>query len=162
MISHLLQGYHYVLIYNDITPPGSSKDIIMYWYTMISHLLQGYQYVLIYNDITPPPRISLCIDIQWYHTFWLLQGYHYVLIYKDITPPPRISLCIDIKRLSHGWQLVRGLNLQKHHDCSHRSTSTNFGPGLDMTIIYQFLEGAKMGSRCGSHFGQIQDGRHPE
>ena len=58
--------------------------------------------------------------------------------------------------------LVRGLSLQKHHDCSHRSTSTNFGPGLDMTIIYQFLEGAKMGSLCGSHFGQIQDGRHPE
>ena len=28
-----------------------------------------------------------------------------------------------------------------------------------MTIIYQFLEGAKMGSLCGSHFGQIQDGR---
>ena len=59
-------------------------------------------------------------------------------------------------------RIVRGLNLQKHHDCSHRSTSTNFGPGLDMTIIYQFLEGAKMGSLCGSHFGQIQDGRHPE
>ena len=58
--------------------------------------------------------------------------------------------------------LVRGLNLQKHHDCSHRSTSTNFGPGLDMTIIYQFLKGAKMGSLCGSHFGQIQDGHHPE
>ena len=31
-----------------------------------------------------------------------------------------------------------------------------------MTIIYQFLEGAKMGSLCGSRFGQIQDGRHPE
>ena len=58
--------------------------------------------------------------------------------------------------------IVRGLNLQKHHDCSHRSTSTNVGPGLDMTILYQFLEGAKMGSLCGSHFGQIQDGRHPE
>ena len=58
--------------------------------------------------------------------------------------------------------IVRGLNLQKHHDCSHRSTSTNIGPGLDMTIIYQFLEGAKMGSLCGSHFGQIQDGHHPE
>ena len=64
----------------------------------------------------------------------------------------------------HGveWFVVRGLNLQKHHDCSHCSTSTNFGPGLDMTIIYQFLEGAKMGSLCGSHFEQIQDGRHPE
>ena len=24
-----------------------------------------------------------------------------------------------------------------------------------MTIIYQFLEGVKMGSLCGSHFGQI-------
>ena len=47
--------------------------------------------------------------------------------------------------------VVRGLNLQKHHDCSHRSTSTNFGSGLDMTIIYQFLEGAKMGSLCGSN-----------
>ena len=60
------------------------------------------------------------------------------------------------------WHIVRGLNLQKHPDCSHRSTSTNFGPGLDMTIIYQFLEGAKTGSLCGSHFGQIQDGRLPE
>ena len=60
------------------------------------------------------------------------------------------------------FAIVRGLILQKHHDCSHRSTSTNFGPGLDITIIYQFLEGAKMGSLCGSYFGQIQDGRHPE
>ena len=31
-----------------------------------------------------------------------------------------------------------------------------------MTIISQFLEGAKMGSLCGSHIGQIQDGRHSE
>ena len=31
-----------------------------------------------------------------------------------------------------------------------------------MTISYQFLEGAKMGSPCGGHIGQIQDGRHPE
>ena len=41
--------------------------------------------------------------------------------------------------------LVRGFNLQKHHDCSHRSTSTNFGPGLDMTIIYQFSRGSQDG-----------------
>ena len=31
-----------------------------------------------------------------------------------------------------------------------------------MTISYQFLEGAKMGSPCGGHIGQIQDGRHPD
>ena len=31
-----------------------------------------------------------------------------------------------------------------------------------MTITYQYLEGAKMGSLCGGHIGQIQDGRHPE
>ena len=58
--------------------------------------------------------------------------------------------------------LVRGLNLQKHHHCSNRSTSTNFGPGVDMTITRQFLEGAKLGSSCGGHIGHIQDGRLPE
>ena len=85
-------------------------------------------------------------------------------------PNDRIAFLIFVF-LTRTWQnvsnspsplIVRGLTLQKHHDCSYRSTSTNFGPGLDMTIIYQFLEGAKMGSLCGSHVGQIQDGRHPE
>ena len=33
---------------------------------------------------------------------------------------------------------------------------------MDMTIPYQFLEGAKLGSPCGGHIGQIQDGRHPD
>ena len=47
--------------------------------------------------------------------------------------------------------VVRVLNLQKHHHCSNRSTSTNLGPGLDMTITRQFLEGAKLGSSCGGH-----------
>ena len=30
-----------------------------------------------------------------------------------------------------------------------------------MTIAYQFLEGAKLGSRYGGHIGQIQDGHLP-
>ena len=58
--------------------------------------------------------------------------------------------------------IVRGLNLQKHHNCSNRSTSTNCGPGVDMTITRQFPEGAKLGSSCGGHIGHIQDGRLPE
>ena len=29
-----------------------------------------------------------------------------------------------------------------------------FGPGVDMTVIYQFLEGAKLGFNCGGHIGQ--------
>ena len=31
-----------------------------------------------------------------------------------------------------------------------------------MTITYQFIEGAKLYSRCGGHIGQIQDGHLPE
>ena len=54
--------------------------------------------------------------------------------------------------------IVRGLNLQEHHNCSNLSTSINFGPEVDMTVMHQFLEGAKLGSRCDSHAGQIQDG----
>ena len=88
-------------------------------------------------------------------------------VYKNTQKLRNMSSIYEMcKNITHIWSyeenIVRGLNLQKHRDCSHRSTSTNFGPGLDMTIIYQFLEGAKMGSLCGSHFGQIQDGRHPE
>ena len=74
----------------------------------------------------------------------------------------QISKLLNMDHVFNNGLIVRGLNLQKHHDCSHRSTSTNCGPGLDMTMIYQFLEGAKIGSLCGNHFGQIQDGRHPE
>jgi len=48
------------------------------------------------------------------------------------------------------------------NNCSHWSTSTIFGPGLDMAKTFQFLAGAKLGSLCGGHIGQIQDGRHPE
>jgi len=49
-------------------------------------------------------------------------------------------------------QIVRGLSHPKHRDCSNCSTSTIFGPELDTTISYQFLEGAKLGSLCVGHF----------
>ena len=61
-----------------------------------------------------------------------------------------------------GFRHELATNYAFQNNCSNRSTSTIFGPGGDMTISYQFLEGAKMGSLCGGHIGQIQDGRHPE
>ena len=58
--------------------------------------------------------------------------------------------------------IVRGLSLQKHRDCSNCSTSTIFGPEVDVTISCRFLEGAKLGSLYVGHFGSIQDGGLPE
>ena len=46
------------------------------------------------------------------------------------------------------YVLVRRLSLPKHRDCSNCSTSTIFGPELDMAITYQFLEGVKLGYLC--------------
>ena len=57
--------------------------------------------------------------------------------------------------------LVGGLSHPKQRNCSNCSTSTIFGPELDMTISYQFLEGAKLGSLCVGHFWEIQDGGRP-
>ena len=50
-----------------------------------------------------------------------------------------------------GWASFL-LSLPKHRDCSNCSTSTIFEPELDMTIRYQFLKGAKLGSLCIGHF----------
>ena len=43
--------------------------------------------------------------------------------------------------------------LHNYNNCSNCSTSTIFGSELDMTISYQFLEGAKLGSLYVGHFG---------
>ena len=66
--------------------------------------------------------------------------------------------CDVAQDFSDHKKIVYIINSQgaESNNCSNRSTSTIFGPGGDITISYQFLEGVKMGSLCGGHIGQIQ------